>query len=150
VHVFFSGGRLSIREPELIRDEEKAALRSLVCGGVRLIFGPMASRSAGDRSHAEWAQWHSGVEFLTPVWERDCLLLASRGWTCRALAEVARIDEYEVQAALGRQARTLATYERNASRWASRYVAREPQASATDGASERDQRRERTNRRGRV
>jgi hypothetical protein len=134
----------------LIRDEEKAALRSLVCDGLCLVFGAMASGASGGRSHAEWAQWHSGVEFLTPVWERDCLLLTSRGWTRQALAEVARIDEYEIDAALGRQARTLATYERNASRWASRYVAREPQASSSDGASERDQRRERTNRRGRV
>ena len=127
----------------MISEHGKAVLRTVVMAGTRLTFGPMV-----DRSPAEWAQWHSGMEFITPQWERDALLLMARGETIDSVAELAGIRDYEVEDALGRAARTLATYERNACKWSTRYVAVEPMACATDGASERDQRRERMNRKG--
>ena len=110
-------------------------------------FGSVAANAS--RTRAEYAQLHSGVEFIQPEWERDCAILMARGgWTVALLAELAGKTEDEVEVALGRVARTLATWERNACKWSTRYVAVEPQACASDGASERDQRREKTNRRG--
>jgi hypothetical protein len=125
-------------------------LHNQVTGGQPwLPFGSVAS--AASRTKAEWAQLHSGIEFIQPEWERDCAILMARGgWTIALLAGVVDKDEYEIEVALGRVTRTLATWERNACKWSTRYVAVEPQACAPDGASERDQRRERTNRRGSV
>ncbi len=119
----------------------------VTAGRAWLPFGPMRN----PRNKSEWAQLHSGIEFIVPEWERDCAILMARGgWTAGALAIVCGKTEFQVADALGRVARTLATWERNACKWSTRYVAMEPQACASDGASERDQRREKTNRRGAV
>lgn len=121
-------------------------LRDFVQDNSSLPFGPITGRS-----RSEWVQLHSGIEFIQPEWERYCVILLARGdWTIGALAIVAGRTENEVADAVGRVTRTLATWERNACKWSTRYVAREPMALANDGASERDQRREKTNRRGAV
>ncbi len=123
------------------------ALHKAVTEGTCLPFGPMRRRTP-----AEWAQIHAGIEFIHPEWERDCAILMARGygmlWDITSLAHLARKTEDEVQAAIMRVSRTLATWERNACKWSTKYVAIEPQSRASDGASEQDQRRERGNRRG--
>ena len=121
-------------------------LRDAVSEGSSLVFGPMAQA----RTNAEYALLHSGIEFIQPAWERDCVILMARGYTIERLIELTGLADYEIHVAIGRVTRTLATWERNACKWSTRYVAVEPQACAPDGASERDQRRERTNRRGSV
>jgi len=113
-----------------------------------LPFGYLASTPF--RTRAEWAQLHSGIEFIQPEWERDCAILMARGWTMERLCDASGKTDWEIEAALARVSRTLATWERNACKWSTRYVAVEPQACASDGASERDQHREHTNRRGSV
>jgi hypothetical protein len=122
-------------------------LHDAVTEGTELSFGPIRKRTP-----AEYAQLHAGIEFIMPEWERDCAILMARGFgmgfDVSVLAEIAGKPEYEVRAALGRVSRTLATWERNASKWANRYVAVEPQSALPDGASERDQYRERSNRKG--
>lgn len=75
---------------------------------------------------AEWAQLHAGIEFIEPVHERDMMILSARGWSIRGLASLAEVDELIVVNALGRVARTLATWERNACKWSTRFVAVEP------------------------
>lgn len=122
-------------------------LHDAVTEGSSLPFGPLRRRSP-----AEYAQLHSGIEFITPEWERDVAILMARGFGIQydvtSLAVMAGRTETEVRDALARVCRTLATWERNASKYASRYVAIEPTAGFADGSSERDQRRERSNRRG--
>jgi hypothetical protein len=122
-------------------------LHDAVTEGTNLPFGPIRKRTP-----AEYAQLHSGIEFIFPEWERDCAILMARGFgmgfDVRVLAQLAEKEEYEVTLALARVSRTLATWERNASKWANRYVAVEPQSANPDGASERDQYRERSNRKG--
>ena len=115
-----------------------------------LPFGPLAAPFQRSRTPAEWALLHSNIEFIEPEWERDCVLLLARnqGWTFERLSRVSGKSVYEIENAVGRVTRTLATWEVNAGKWAHRYVAREPQAYTRDGASERDQYRERGNRRG--
>jgi hypothetical protein len=127
--------------------EGMSRLHDAVTEGTSLPFGPIRKRTP-----AEYAQLHAGIEFITPEWERDCAILMARGFGMGCdlafLAELAGKTEYEVQQGLARVARTLATWERNASKWANKYVAIEPSAAFPDGASERDQQRERSNRRG--
>lgn len=119
-------------------------LRQAVSGTSSLPFGPLIA----ERTKAEYAALHSGIEFVTPVWERNYLILRFRGLPVETIAKLADVDEYEISMAIGRVARMLATWERNACKWATRYVAVEPQAAARDGASERDQHREHGNRKG--
>jgi hypothetical protein len=119
-------------------------LRCAVSGDSGLPFGPLLVM----RTKAEYAALHSGIEFVTPAWERDYLILRFRGLPLENIASLAGVDEYEISLAIGRVARMLATWERNACKWATRYVAIEPQAAARDGASERDQHREHGNRKG--
>jgi hypothetical protein len=64
------------------------------------------------------------------------------------LAEHFGIDVLEVERSLARTARTLATWERNACSWSTRYVAVEPNSQYPSGASERDQHQERQERSG--
>lgn len=122
-------------------------LHDAVTEGTGLPFGPFRRRTP-----AEWAQLHAGIERIFPEWERDCAILMARGFgmgqNLSTLADLAGKTEDEVANAIARVSRTLATWERNASKWANRYVAIEPQSALPDGASERDQYRERANRRG--
>jgi hypothetical protein len=123
-------------------------LHDAVTEGNLLPFGALGVR----RSAAEYAQLHAGIEFILPEWERDCAILMARGfgivWDVTSIAVLADKTEDQVRDALARVSRTLATWERNACKWSTRYVAVEPMSIASDGASERDQRRERGNRRG--
>jgi hypothetical protein len=125
-------------------------LHDTVMEGTSLPFGPLGVR----RSAAEYALFHAGIEFVSPEWERDCVILMARGfgivWDITSLAVLAGKTEDEVRAAIGRVTRTLATWERGASKWSNRYVAIEPASQFGDGSSERDQRRERSNRSGKA
>jgi hypothetical protein len=97
-------------------------------GDTALPFGPFGA----PRSAAEHAQFHAGIEFIEPAWERDVMILLARGWKLREVAVLADRDEMEVERAVKRVCRTLATWERNACKWSTRYVAQEPQALYPD------------------
>lgn len=89
-----------------------------------LPYGPRS-----ERTPAEWAQLHSGIEFIAPSWERDAMIFKSQGMLMWEIASITGHTEAEVERALGRVARTLTSWERNACKWATRYVAREPWAA---------------------
>ncbi|MGH9920225.1 MAG: hypothetical protein ACRD6W_15330 [Nitrososphaerales archaeon] len=103
-------------------------LRALVTDNPALPFGDHRQFKP-----CQWAMLHAGIEFIAP--ERDRLLLWGRscGYSVDLLAAVANVPPVEVERAIGRASRTLATWERNASRWANRYVAREPVSAFPDG-----------------
>jgi hypothetical protein len=97
-----------------------------------LPFGPASSRT-----RAQWALLHAGVEFL-PSKDRRIIWERAGGSTIELLARTYELTELEVERSIGRSARTLATWERNACKWATRYVAREPMALAPGASPERE------------
>lgn len=86
---------------------------------------PFGGPLGHDRTAAEWAALHAGVEFL-PANERKALLLSAQGFPLVNIATRLGLDPLEVQRMMQRSARTLITWERNACKWSTRYVAREP------------------------
>jgi hypothetical protein len=97
-----------------------------------LPFGPIGS----PRRPCQWAALHAGVEFL-PQLDRDCLELRQLGFGIEAIAAMVGIDPLEVERNLARSCRTLITWERNACRWANRYVAVEPMVAVLGDNRER-------------
>lgn len=95
-----------------------------------LPFGPINGRTP-----AQWALLHAGVEFL-PSLDREIIWLRAGRCTIQQIAQMKRMKPIDVERSLGRSARTLATWERNACRWATRYVAREPMALAPGASPE--------------
>jgi len=109
----------------------------------------MSEREVGEpRTPAEWAQLHAGIEFIQPQRDRELMQMSAQGFSVCNLAEQFAMDPLEVQRSLARTARTLATWERNACKWSTRFVAIEPNSQYPQGASERDQRAERQERYG--
>lgn len=101
-----------------------------------LPFGPIGSF----RTPAQWALMHAGLEFLAKR-DREIVWLKAEGLEIETLATRLGIPEIEIERSLDRTARTLATWERNACKWATRYVAREPMAQAPGASPESDIRR---------
>lgn len=77
------------------------------------------------RRPCEWAALHAGVEFV-PMQDQRVLALRQGRWSIDIIAKVLVLDPLEVERSLARTCRTLATWERNACKWATRYVAIEP------------------------
>ena len=86
-----------------------------------LPFGPVG----GPRRPCQWAALHAGVEFMTAQ-ERDVLEARQSGLSVEYIGKMMGLDPLEVDRVIGRVCRTLATWERNACQWATRYVAIEP------------------------
>lgn len=103
-------------------------LRALATDNPALPFGDHARFRP-----CQWAMLHAGIEFIAPERDRLFLWCRSLGYSVDILAAIGEVEPIEVERAIGRASRTLATWERNASRWANRYVAREPQAATVDG-----------------
>jgi hypothetical protein len=97
-----------------------------------LPFGPIS-----DRTGAQWALLHAGVEFL-PVKDRQIIWQRAGGATIELIAKTFEMTELDVERSIGRSSRTLCTWERNANKWATRYVAREPMALAPGASPERE------------
>lgn len=107
----------------------------------------MPSRKLGEpRTPAEWAQRHAGIEFIQPPRDREMMERRAQGWNVDMLAQQYAIDPMEVERSLARTARTLITWERNACRWATHFVAVEPNGNYGDGSSQRDMKLERDQR----
>lgn len=85
----------------------------------------MTYRVGAPRRPCEWAALHAGVEFV-PALDRQILELRQRSYDLDAIACAYALDPLEVERSLARTCRTLATWERNACKWATRYVAIEP------------------------
>jgi hypothetical protein len=90
------------------------------------------------RRPCHWAQLHAGIQHIIPVWERNALIWQSCGYRVQDIAKVTHHTAPEVRAAIARVTRTLATWEREQDRHATRYPLREPGALWPDGARERD------------
>jgi transposase len=99
-------------------------------------FGPLGK----PRRPAHWALLHAGAEFL-PVRDRKIIWRKADGLSVAQIAKEMGVSELDIQNSLARSARTLAIWERGATRWATRYVAREPMAQAPGAMPERDIRR---------
>lgn len=99
-------------------------------------FGPLGS----PRRPAQWALLHAGIEFI-PKRDREIMWLRAEGYSIESLAEAQGLSDIEIERSLARTARTLAMWERNACKWATRYVAREPMAQAPGAMPETDARR---------
>lgn len=97
-----------------------------------LEFGPINGRTP-----AQWALLHAGVEFL-PTRDRRIIWLRAGRCSLEFIALQFQMTELDVERSLGRSARTLATWERNASKWATRFVAREPMSLAPGASPERE------------
>lgn len=95
-----------------------------------LPFGPLKGRTP-----AQWALLHAGVEFL-PAKDREIIWLRAGRYSISKISQLKGMPEIQVERSLGRSARTLATWERNACKWATRYVAREPMALAPGASPE--------------
>lgn len=95
-----------------------------------LPFGPVSGRTP-----AQWALLHAGVEFL-PKLDREVIWLRAGRCTIEQIAQLKSMPAIQVERSIGRSARTLATWERNACRWATRYVAREPMSLAPGASPE--------------
>lgn len=88
------------------------------------------------RRPCAWASLHAGEEFL-PAVDRSLLNLRQLGYSIEVIAIAMRIDPLEVERNLARTTRTLATWERNACKWATRYVAVEPNVAEYGDTRER-------------
>lgn len=109
----------------------------------------MSYRKLGEpRTPAEWAQLHAGVEFIQPERDRLMMQMAGAGFNVWHLAEQFAVDPLEVERSLARSARTLITWERNACKWATHFVAVEPNSAYPNGSSQRDQAKENDQRNG--
>ena len=97
-----------------------------------LPFGPIG----GPRKPCEWAALHAGVEFLTEL-DRRILERRQQGQRIEHIAVFEQLDPYEVERSIARSCRTLATWERNACKWATRYVAVEPNVAEYGDTRER-------------
>jgi hypothetical protein len=95
-------------------------------------FGTLGS----SRSPSQWALLHAGIEFI-PKRDREIMWERAGGLSIDQLAEKFGIPDVEVERSILRTSRTLAAWERNACKWATRYVAREPMAQAPGAAPER-------------
>jgi hypothetical protein len=109
----------------------------------------MSFRNVGEpRTPAEWAQLHAGIEFIKPERDRQMMQLRAMGWNVDMIAHQFAIDPLEVQRSIERTARTLITWERNACRWATHFVAVEPNSMFPNGSRERDKAKEHDQRNG--
>lgn len=101
-----------------------------------LPFGKLGS----SRTPAQNALLHAGLEFI-PKRDREIMWLRAEGYPIESLAKTQGMSDIEIERSLERTARTLAAWERNACRWATRYIAREPMAQAPGAMPESDARR---------
>ena len=99
-------------------------------------FGPLGK----PRRPAQWALLHAGIEFI-PKRDREIMWMRAEGHSVETIAHAKGLSDLEVERSLTRTARTLAAWERNACKWATRYVAREPMAQAPGAMPESDTRR---------
>jgi hypothetical protein len=91
-------------------------------------------RKVGEaRTPAEWAQLHAGIDFIMPDRDREMMQLKAMGATVEQLSSRFGMAALEVDRAIARTARTLATWERNACKWSTRFVACEPMAETGAG-----------------
>ncbi len=92
------------------------------------------------RRPAAWASLHAGEEFL-PELDRDVLFSRQLGMPVELIGDALGLDPLEVERNLARTCRTLATWERNACKWANRYVAIEPNVAEYGDTRERTSQR---------
>lgn len=97
-----------------------------------LPFGPVG----GPRRPCQWAALHAGVEFLTQL-DRDILEARQSGLSVEYIATMMNLDPLEIDRNIARSCRTLITWERNACKWAYRYVAVEPNVAEFGDTRER-------------
>jgi hypothetical protein len=88
------------------------------------------------RRPCQWASLHAGEEFL-PAMDLDILQWRQAGLSVDAIAVILNMDPLWVEHNLARTCRTLATWERNACKWATRFVALEPMVAELGDNRER-------------